>query len=540
MRFIVSSLLFALASCSSDGSPVVARVGDSQITAADLEHFVSQLSSTLRSQKEGREADLDHLNSIIDKKILVLEARSRGLHEAETFRYDFREAVEGRLAELFEFRVIAPQIELTDEDIKRTFKESGLDRERRVRRIMVGSEAAAEQVVKELKAGTLFEEMAQRFAANDEMTRNGELGFIGLMDTPQRAIPRRSFTSLPTGEYAINQFSPALWQVIQFVEDRQADMFRHGERIERALYQEQVWLEKQEEVEILTHQYGVRLVPEGLRVLLGHPNLQKLELTPAQAELPFYRFDDGHISVGECLKGLQSIGHHIPLEDSARVVNLADKVVLQAWLFAAAARDKGLDKEEEFTDWRQRKYDELLVTRLMESEVDDRIDISEAQVRADYKADRERFRASEEVILREVYATSEDQASELRRLLETGATVPELLAHNDVYSHGKKNTGGELRVNEIRAGAMPELVEPALAAREGEVVGPVWVEHHRAFSVFRVVKRVPSRIRPFEEVETHARYLITHRREQELTIAFIRSLRESYEDRIEIFEERLG
>ena len=539
MRFIISSLLVALASCSSDDSPVLARVGDSQITAADLERFVNRLPPTLRSEKEGREADLDHLNSVIDQQIIMLEARSRGLHEAETFRYDFRKAVEGRLAERYEFRVIAPQIDLTDEDIERTFRESGLDRERRVRRIIVRSEAEAEQVVKELRSGTPFEEMAQRFAANDEKTRDGELGWIGLMDTRRLAIPRHVFTSLPTGEFAINQFSPQLWQILEFVAEREADMFTHGNRIERALYQEQVRLEKQEEVEILTYRYGVRLVPEGLRVLLGHPNLQKVELTPERAGQPFYSFEGGHIDAGECLKGLQAIGHHIPLEDSARVVDLAERVVLHPWLFAAAARDEGMEEEEEFTDWRQSKHDELLVTRLMESEVDDRIDISDAQVRSYYEANHERFRAPEEVIVREVYATSEDQASEWRQRLEAGATVPELLARNDVYTHGERDLGGELRVHKIRAGAMPELVEPAHAAREGEVVGPVWVEHGRTFSVFRVIKRVPSRIRPFEGVETQARYLITHQRKQELTIAFIRSLRDKHEDRIEIYEERL-
>ena len=539
MRSILSLLLLALSGCGSDDSPVLARLGDNQITAADLERFVARLPKTIRSTEKGREADLDHLNSAIDHQMLMAEALSRGLHEDEAFLYDFGQAFQGRMAQLYEFRAIGPQVEVTEEDIERIFKETGLDRERRLRRVVVHSETEAEQVAKELNSGSPFEEMAQRFAANDKLTGDGELGWMSLADTRRWAIQRRIFTSLPTGKFAVNKISPQLWQVIQFVEDREADLFNYRERVERAAYQQKVWLEKQEEVELLTHKYGVRLMP-GLHVLIGHENLQKIELTAEQAQQPFYSFKGGHIDAGECLQGLKVIGRHIPLEDSAQVVDLADRVVLHMWLFAAAARDEGWEEEEELIAWRQRKHDELLVKRLMKHEVDDQLDIGDADVRAYYDAERERFRASEEVVVREVYTADEAEAKEWRQLLEANTTVPELLSRKDVYTHGESELGGELRVHKIRAGAMPELIEPTFAAQEGELVGPVWVKHHKAYSLLRVVERIASYIRPFEKVEPQARYLITEQRRQELTIALIRSLRDKYEDRIEIFEERLG
>ena len=98
LRFIVSLLLVVLAGCGSDDSPVLVRLGDNQITAADLERFVARLPKTIRSTEKGREANLDHLNSAIDHQMLIVEARARGLHEAEAFVYDLRQTIQGRLA----------------------------------------------------------------------------------------------------------------------------------------------------------------------------------------------------------------------------------------------------------------------------------------------------------------------------------------------------------------------------------------------------------------------------------------------------------
>ena len=535
---IVCSCLFSILTGCGPEEPVLARVGSAEIKKADLQRFVDRLPPQLLSKQEGREADLDYLNSMIDQALLVAEARDRG-PERDEILTQLQHAVQMHLADLYRYRVIAPEVEITPGDIERAFKEMGFDRDRRLRRILVLSESEAERVAERLNSGASFEELAPRYAGNDNVTRDGEVGWIGIQESPRWFIRQRDFHSLPQGEFKVTRTSPVLWQVYAFVEDREADLLAHQDRVQHLVAREKWWMRTHEKVEILTHRYDVRVRSEGVRALVGHDRLMTARLTPEQAEQPFYSFANSHVTAGDCLLRLQSLGLNTPLEDSTQVVELADSAVLQVWLFAEAARDEGWDEEEEFIEWRRLKHSDLMAERSMENALEGLVDVSDAEVRAYYESHPERFRAPEEIVAREVFSSSEAEVRQWREAIEAGTTIPELLSRPGVNSHGKRALGGEMRIRKLWAGAFPELLAAAFAAREGELVGPLWVERYEGYTLFRVVERIGNHIQPFDKVEPQARHSVEQRRKNELIVSFMQALREKYQDQIAVFEDRL-
>ena len=68
--------------CWSCGTPtedlVVARVGEVEIDVPQLLEFEERLHPDLRSKKTGADAYFDYLQTMIDKELMVLEAKKRG------------------------------------------------------------------------------------------------------------------------------------------------------------------------------------------------------------------------------------------------------------------------------------------------------------------------------------------------------------------------------------------------------------------------------------------------------------------------------
>ena len=83
MRYLSSRfcgvLALLLAGCGEDET-IVARVGEVEIEQAEFAAFVERLPPGLRSSKEGREADREHLQSMIDEVLMFVEARDRDRH----------------------------------------------------------------------------------------------------------------------------------------------------------------------------------------------------------------------------------------------------------------------------------------------------------------------------------------------------------------------------------------------------------------------------------------------------------------------------
>ena len=516
--------------------PVVARIGDAEIAVADFKRFVGNLPPELQSEKQGREADLDYLNSMVDQELLLMEARARGIDTSAAIATQLQDLIRLRLAGRYRVQVIDTRIKIAAEDIQRAFVDMGFNRERLYSRILLYTREEVDEVMQQLGHGRTFEEMARRFADHDAFAQeDGTMDWIGRTQAERFGISKQDFFSLATGQVAEPLRMPGFWQIYRFLDDREAKLEKYQQEIGKALYREQQRIRTQEEFEVLSRQYRLRLHPEGVRLLVR----RNLDLTPAEAARSLYSFSGGKMTLGDYLNQLRSKGFRGGLMDSLQVVKFAEISALHPYLFAQAGRERDWDEEPAFVEWRKRKNKELILKALMKAETTARMDLNETVLRDFYAADPGRFRNAAEVTVREIWVHTEEEARGLRAEIERGADIAELLRRPGVHSHGSLRRGGELVLRYLLRPAYPALVDAAFAAQEGDLVGPVALEEIGAFAIFRVLEHKDSRIRTFEEAQKQVRARVRAEQERELSSDFLKRLQEKYRDRIELFVERL-
>ena len=221
VKSLIALVLLVLLGCAPD-EVVLAKIADSEITEAELEQFVARLPKHLRSDAQGTAADREHLESMVDQELLLLEARSRGLDTAAALVQQMEDAVRRRLSMRYQREVIASKIDIGPKEIERAFRDMGFDRERLLNRIVVGgSQRDAQAVLEQLEAGREFSDLAREHSANDaKADSNGAIGWIGLTQLKHFLIPQREFLSLPVDKPALMRLSPGAYQIIQFAADR--------------------------------------------------------------------------------------------------------------------------------------------------------------------------------------------------------------------------------------------------------------------------------------------------------------------------------
>ena len=516
--------------------PVVARIGDAEIAVADFKRFVGNLPPELQSEKQGREADLDYLNSMVDQELLLMEARARGIDTSAAIAAQLQDLIRLRLAGRYRAQVIDTRIKIAAEDIQRAFVDMGFNRERLYSRILLYTREEVDEVMQQLGYGRTFEEMARRFADHDAFAQeDGTMDWIGRTQAERFGISKQDFFSLATGQVAQPLRMPGFWQIYRFLDDREAKIEKYQQEIGKGLYREQQRIRTQEEFEVLSRQYRLRLHPEGVGLLVR----RNLDLTPAEAARALYSFAGGKMTLGDYLNQLRSKGFRGGPVDSVQVVKFAEISALHPFLFARAGRERGWDEEPAFVEWRKRKNKELILKALVKAETTARMDLNETVLRDFYEADPRRFRNAAEVAVREIWVHTEEEARGLRAEIERGADIAELLHRPGVHSHGSLRRGGELVLRHLLRPAYPALVDAAFAAQEGDLVGPVALEEMGAFAIFRVLEHKDSRIRTFEEAQKQVRARVRAEQERELSTDFLKRLQEKYRDQIELFVERL-
>ena len=542
VRFLAPALLAALlAGCGPD-ELVLARVGDSEITDSGLQRFVDRLPDHLVSDQQGVAADRDHLESLVDQELLLLEARSRGLDTTSALARQMEDAERAWLSRRYQRQVIAPKVEIGPKEVERAFHDMGFDRERLLQRIVLkGSEAEARAVFEQLESRTDYDELAREYAPNDPSTDStGTIGWVGVPGLKRLRVPQGEFLSLPVGTPALLPLSQLVWQIIRFAEDREAPIQLYAEDVRKLLYMEQWWRRTEEEIELLRRDQDVRPRPEGVRALIERTEARQPELTPEQARQPLFTWaGGGPITAADFVDRVRKMAKSSALSDSALILSIAERELLYPRLFAFAARQRGWHQDEAFDEWRAHTRDGLLVDHLMQTEVEDHLVFSEEEVRGYFEANRELFSAGDRARIEEVHTEDEDEARGWRGEIEGGATFAEILRRPGAASHGIHRRGGEMVLQRHLAEGFPELVEAAFSAPVGEVLGPLYLEKVDSHAILRVLEREGSRLLTFEEASAAvAQHLRAKERDTRVSALF-ESLRSRYGDRIQVFEDRL-
>ena len=520
--------------CGKHESPTVVQIGTRSITAEDLRSYVLGLNESQRSRQEGPAARREYLQPLIDYHLMWLEAQALGLDTAAAVQRQLERRIRRHLVALYlKHKPVQPPL-VDEAEIKQRFERKGLHRtfERMTWGIMTKERSALEQAVAELAAGTPFGEVAARYSITPDAVNGGELGWLRVESIRRMGLPDSLFHALPLGVLSPVLPHSAGFFVVRFAEERPVSYFDFRDEILQELQEERLGEARTARAEQLADQYDWSLHEPGLRLLLekGQP-LATLELTPEEERTPLFQFTGGQVPLGELLDQLKNRNINAAA-DSAALVQLAERFLLQPYIFAVAVRHEELIDREAREAVRQQLREEVVISQLRQQKVVASIAIAPEAVRRYYDEQTERFQRRDQIDVAEVLVETEEEALAVRRQIEAGADIA-ALAQKRSKRRGARARGGVFPMEKTS-----DLVPHILAAQPGELVGPVQV--HDGFSVFEVVRRQPGERLPFAQVRRQIGDMLRRAEERERFQAYIEALRQQYADRIQVDQKQLA
>ena len=534
LNYLWVACLGAASGCGLLPESPVAEVGPYHITASALKSFVAEWSGSRPPSQTADQARRYYLQTMIDARLLLVEARSRGIDTTQAVRATVQDAIDNRVRALYRAREIADAIAISEDEIRAYFDAEGYGVERKVSGILVESQTEADSVLAQLSAGQPFAEVAAAHSSDVRSARQGgELGFIGRDMAPRIHIPPEVFRTLPLGAISKPVYTGKYWNIVRFTEERPAAYDKYRDSIQRRLFAERSAQATREHLELLQNAFAVRLHEEALQPLVTAYRLQDLSSLTAES-LPLYTFDEGEITVAAAVKVLQEQHIGFGFADGVQAAATLKRIVLNPFLVQEAARRAGYYEKPAIRQLKKTKEEEALLDGLKEA-ISRKLDVAEADVRRYYESHPEVFSHEPAVWVEELLLPSADEAQKKRALLARGTPFADL-AGESLRSDAIEKAN-RFHFHPLENAVYPKLMAAIEGASEGELVGPVAVEG--GFSLFRILDHEEASIEPYEQVRKRAAALLRREREHWHLQALLEKLREQYAAQIKIDPVRL-
>lgn len=524
---LVSALALSLA-CSRPDAPAVARVGDVPITAAQLRRFAENVLPGLRPDLTGQAARRDYLQTLIDRQLMLRQARETGMDREPAVRVARLLQRRTYLANLYRKRDLHPQARVTDADIARFFAEQGLGRERLMTAILVQTQAEAQAIARQLAAGASFAELSAQHTLDPRAAaQRGRIGFVNRAMASRLGVPAVVFDHQPTGVVSEPLPLGRRFHLVRFVEERQVEVASYRDLLARDLAKAKRQEVERQQVELLAYELGWRLTAPGLAAL------------PAKANAPLFTYDGGEVSTEEYLEVLHK--HRVTrpeaLQDSATIAAFARRTILPELVLAAAAEKAGYHQEVEAAAHLAKADEELLLKAAYQRHVSDQVAVAAAAVESYIAAHPERFTIPASICFDELIAPSLQEAQQLKDSL-TGQEDLAALAKARGFPLRPRRADGLVCMHRHNSVPYPQLWRALQSAESGVLNGPV--RTREGFALFVVVRTEPAQPEPAPQARQRARAALVQQAEQTRFDQWIAALREKYRDEIDISAEQLA
>lgn len=350
-RSVIASVLLLLAACSTDPGPnVLARVGDADIDIMTLQRFVAGLPAWTRGDNTGEAQVRDYLQSLIDRELLLAEARARGLEEDPAIAERVQSAFDDRLGRQLRARSVEAHIEVTDEEVAAAYEARNWNRSLRVSHIFVRTDSLLALVLSELAAGRSFEAVARKHSEDPPSAARGGVMPNYYTRATATATVRDALFALPVGTVSAPVRIDKGYEIFFVLDELPVSFANVSDKVRDELKAEKLAVALDRYIDSLATVYGSSSVA-----------------SPAEA----------------------------------------------GRLLARQARDQGFHQTPGNRSWYTASQQELLIRELRRQEVTSKVTVTEAQIRASYDENRERYRTADEVVLAEVLLKNRDEAEDV-------------------------------------------------------------------------------------------------------------------------------
>ena len=519
-----------------DPDPIIAQVGDRAIPLGQFRAFSRDIPKYLQSEKTGIERVRNHLQTMIDRELLAMEALDQGIDQSPRFLKNMRRFKEKRLLAVFQAREI--RVKITREEVAEYFEREGLSSAIRFDEMLVEGEDKAAAAVGELRAGKSFSEVAEKYSSGARTAARGgdESAYSTPLDVPPDV--RDALFSLEVGEVSEpvkrgeNRF--AIYKLTDAATLGLNDDVQH--KIYRILYIEKYTDQRAAIAAKLRDEYGIEIDRAGWCLFLEKIDDQASFETAEVRSITLYRHPGGKITAEDFIDAARA--EKLPLAgfaDSSQAVSFADRTVVANAVIVEAALRAGTHREEAVARALDERREQLLMIVLREQLMEDKLAVTAEEVRSYYDSHRDDF-ARPELYLQEILVETEEEARSLAEQIRGGASLGELARTHSTRLAEQQDEEGNMHIHDFERTRYSRLVRAAQEAPLGELTGPVEVKG--GYSVFKVVSKKEGS-QSFAQVKKRVEATVKWLRKQVIFEQYLAELRGKYAAQVTIRENQL-
>lgn len=535
----IAALALSCAQPEPQSAPanVVARVGETDITLDRLERAVNTLYSGAKAQTPNKERKA--LERLVDIEVLLLGAHQRNLQND----FQVKNTVEVReqelmLEELYKRGVLKGDDQISNDEARAYFDRYRIGQERRVSRVLVSSPMEIDRVFQRTHAGETFSAIASDMSEDGETAmQGGDIGWMSRLSFKSHILRRQVFDAEVGGLIGPIQ-EPDGYSIMKVVDERQVPFENAASAVKTVMIEQKRALATFAFLEDLAKRAGIQERTETLTLLLNRLSEAGEELPEfkqGELRMPLFVVDGGQWTLDNFMNAMLSERDQAEIRTIDDLRDYARRLYAFKVLLPQHGRQQGMDKIDHIADELRRVKREMLLERIRQTEVIERIDYDEEDERAYFARNKARYVRPERTSILEVLVDDRDRAESLRAEMEKGGDLDELARRYSKRSTRIRRAGGRMQL--LNPDKYGKLGWEAKDAQVGEVVGPV--KTNNGYSVFKVLKKLPEEEMNFRQAQGRVRSHLRMELSQTMFDELVAELKRQYKEQIHIFEENL-
>ena len=518
---------------------VVAQVGDEEITVDQLRKFIDGLPEHSKTEYTGVEEARNHLNTMINIELLIMEAKAANIDESPEFLARLAQVRREKLVSTFQDRALAVEEEVEESEVREYAERMGLTRAIRLADIMVPSRENALAVLQELKNGVPFGQVAKQWSINKKTSAQG--GDLGRYTTREQMITplQDKLFSLALGQVSEPIKIGGHYSIFTVIADSTIELSPDRKlAIQMGLKEEKKQRARAILVAELKEKYHLELDREGLALIVEKVQGGTSFATEAERNIVLYRYDGGEITAQDLAETDRALkGNALAqLSDSSQVIAFAERHVVPNAMLVEAALRAGIDEEAATVEWLDDQAKQFLIRALRARVLRAKVTIAENELRQFYEAHAERYLHPEQIEVQEILVETETEALRLMEQIQKGAPLGDLAKKYSIRSLEDRDEEGRFHFHLFEKDFFGGFVEVAEKAEIGALTGPAKV--NEGYSIFKVLSRGRKR-ETFAEAEWRVRSQLKREKEKKTFNQFIEELRNKYAAKMVIREDNL-
>jgi EpsD family peptidyl-prolyl cis-trans isomerase len=458
---------------------VLAMIGDEAVTQEQLDAALRKLPPHKQKKFRGRVLD-----NLIEAKVFSQEARQAGLDKDPEIKKAVDKATNDVLARNFIKTHLGPQAQPSEEEITNHYQEHEdefvVPEGVMIQHILVKRREQAEGILKELKEGASFVELAKKKSIAQSWKQGGQLGWL------------------------------------------------YKGRMEPALEKVAFDLEKEKLSDVIQTEKGYQIIK-----VLDRSDKRKIGLDEAKARirsvLSFKKkkelfdkyYEEAKVDRDPSEKGvLVKVGDEVFTEETlaAILANVPEKErdkVKQRWIkyfiestvFAEEARKVGLQDDLEVAKELEKITDRILANAFRKKFITDKFPVTDNDVANYYQSNLAEFRVPVKIRVRSIVVKTKEEAEKVVQELKEGKDFGYLAQQRSIQPSASKREGRGW----LTEGKMDPAVAKVAASLDLQQVSDI-IRTEAGYEIVKLLAKKGGDIRPLEEVTASIKMTLANQR----------------------------